>query len=970
MNWRKAVLFVVLAIGLCIPSAASARVMQTGIADDAVLLDGGSEADDAVEQWRAMGIDVVRIQVSWARVAPSPQSAVPPPGFQAENPDDPAYRWGAIDQGMARLARVGIKPMLMLDGPPPLWASGNPAKRNPRYRPSAIAFAKFAQAVARRYGNAVDQYILWNEPNLPVWLQPQADCGKRTCTPVSPNVYREMVRAAYPAIHAVDGVAQVLIGALAPAGGDLKSENANMRPLEFLRGLGCFDSSFKAIRTGGCKKFQPALADGIAYHPHSTRHAPSQPYAHPDNADLGSLKKVERLLDRLQRSHRLVGATTPLSLWLDEYGYQTNPPDKLRGVSPGAQDRYLQQAAYIAWHDPRVVLFAQYLWKDEPALGGRRYTGWQSGLHFADGSEKPALAHFNDPIWVDFRDNVAWGQVRPGGVHTVTVQRRIAGGATNWETLATVQTDTDGSWQIPTTPVPFATYRSIAEDGTMSSALIAVPPGQTSADEVPSGSPDDALVSRRAVGAVAGAPIPRSFAGLSMEYWSAQSYLGGTRPNPIFARLMRTLAAGGNGAPTIRIGGNSTDETWWNPGGAPRPPGVATDVTPAWLGVLRQWTALTRTPMMLGLNLALHDPANAAAYAQAAFGAIPPGLLAAFEIGNEPDLYTTPRTFRVGSRLIARGQRRPTGYGYGDYRTELQNVRQAVEAAAPGAPLSAGGFASAAWEDNEDDVLSQPGPRPIGFSAHTYAMHTCDRNPHRTKVSFAKALLGPSAFAPPVARMAQLAAVASAHGSTFRVSEMNSANCGGVHGASDALASALWGTDVMFALADAGIRGVNFHTFTGAFYAPVDFGLHKGHFAGFVRPLFYAMMLFNRATPRGARLVAVGPNPPTAPLKTWATIDPAGTRRVVVINKSPVKPRRLVLRVPGAAGRARVQRLVGPSITATAGITLGGRGYGDATSDGKLRGKDRSERVVRRGGAFRIDVPPASAALVTIAAGR
>jgi Glycosyl hydrolase family 79 C-terminal beta domain len=963
------VIAVVLALGLVAPSAASARVMQTGIADDAVLLGGGPDADEAVDDWAAMGVDTVRIQVNWARIAPAPTAAAPPPGFQPQNPDDPGYNWGVIDGAMARLARVGIKPILMIDGPPPLWGSGNPSKGNPRYRPSAAAYANFAAAVATRYGGAVDEYILWNEPNLPLWLQPQADCGKKRCTPVSPNVYRAMVRAAYPAIHAVDPVATVLIGALAPAGAGLRSDNANMRPLEFLRGLGCFDRTFHAVKTGGCRGFKPALADGISYHPHSTRHAPSQPYAHPDNADIGSLGKIERLLDRLQRSHRLQGATIPLGLWLDEYGYQTNPPDKLRGVSPGAQDRYLQQAAYIAWHDPRVVLFAQYLWKDEPAGDGRKYTGWQSGLHFADGSDKPALAHFPDPIWVDFRSKVAWGQVRPGGVHSVAVQRRIAGGATNWETLAVVQTDTDGSWQIPTAPVPFATYRSIAEDGTTSAAMIAVPPAQASEDEVPGTTPDDTLVARRAVGTVAGAPIPRSFAGFSMEYWAASSYLGATRPNPIFARLVQTLAKGGNGAPTIRVGGNSTDETWWNPGGAARPAGVATDVTPAWLSSLRTWTALTRTPMMLGLNLALHDPANAAAYAQAAFGAVPPGLLAAFEVGNEPDLYTQPRTFRVGSRVIARGQRRATGYAYGDYRAELQTVRGAVEAAAPGAPLAAGGFASAAWEDNEDDVLSQPGPRPIAFSAHTYALHTCDRNPHRTKASFANALLGPNAIAPPVARMAQLAAVAATHGSTFRVSEMNSANCGGVHGASDALASALWGTDALFALADAGVRGVNFHTFTGAFYAPVDFGLHKGHFAGFVRPLFYGMLLFDRATPRGARLLAVGPNPSTGSLKTWGTVDRAGTRRVVVINKSPVKTRRLVLRVPGGAGRARVQRLVGPSITATRGITFGGRGYGDATTDGKLRGKARTERVARRGGAFRIDVAPASAALVTIRRG-
>ena len=400
-----------------------------------------------------------------------------------------------------------------------------------------------------------------------------------------------------------------------------------------------------------------------------------------------------------------------------------------------------------------------------------------------------------------------------------------------------------------------------------------------------------------------------------MEYWAAPSYLGGARPNPIFARLMQTLAAPGNGAPTIRIGGNSTDQTWWNPAGAPRPGGIVTDVTPAWLAVIRQWTALTRTPMMLGLNLALHDPANASRVrARRSPGDAAGPARRARDRQRARPLHPAAHV----PRRQPRDRARPAAPAGLRLRRLPRRARAASAARSrrprPGRRRSPpAAFASSAWEDNEDDLLSQPGPRPIGFSAHTYAMHTCDRSPHRKKVSFAKALLGPSALAPPVARMAQLAAVAAAHGSTFRVSEINSANCGGVHGASDALASALWGADMLFSLADAGVRGVDFHTFTGAFYAPVDFGLHKGHFAGFVRPLFYAMLMFNRATPLGARLLPVGPNPPTAPLKTWATLDPKGTRRVVVINKSPVKTRRLVLRAPGARrtgeGAAAARRL-------------------------------------------------------------
>jgi hypothetical protein len=129
------------------------------------------------------------------------------------------------------------------------------------------------------------------------------------------------------------------------------------------------------------------------------------------------------------------------------------------------------------------------------------------------------------------------------------------------------------------------------------------------------------------------------------------------------------------------------------------------------------------------------------------------------------------------------------------------------------------------------------------------------------------------------------------------------------------------------------------------------------------------MLLFDRASPKGARLLSAGPNPRAGSFKTWATVDPAGTRRVVVINKSPAKTRRLVLKVPGAGARAKVQRLRGPSIIATDGVTFGGRGYGVATPDGRLRGKARSEHTSRRSGSFRIDMPPASAALVTVAAG-
>src|SRR5262249_44011714 len=62
-------------------------------------------------------------------------------------------------------------------------------------------------------------------------------------------------------------------------------------------------------------------------------------------------------------------------IWLSEYGYQTNPPDRFLGVSRAKQARYLDEAALRAYLAPRVDMLIQFLVQDEPELGG-----WQSGL--------------------------------------------------------------------------------------------------------------------------------------------------------------------------------------------------------------------------------------------------------------------------------------------------------------------------------------------------------------------------------------------------------------------------------------------------------------------------------------------------------------------------------------------------------------------------------------------------------------
>jgi hypothetical protein len=418
-------------------------------------------------------------------VAPGALSAAEPLFFDARDPDDPQYDWAYLDRAIGLVVDAGMKPLLSVTGSGPLWTSRVPSMGSPRYLPDPVKFGQFAEAVARRYGRVTDRYLIWNEPNQPLWLQPQQECpaGARRCTPVAPHTYRALFRAAYPAIHRADPGAQVIAGALAPRGADPTQRNRPLRPLAFIRAFGCVDDRFRPVRTGRCAGFRPARIDGFAYHPHAIKADPAMPSPHTDDANIADLRKLETTLDAVQRAR---GFTTPTGahapLHLTEFGYQTNPPDPYDGVTPAQQSRWLQQAAYLAWRDPRVRTLIQYEWRDEGVksvgAGRKRYAGWQSGLLYADGRAKPALGGFLHPFFADV-DALAprvrfWGQVRPGARHSVLLQRRSPAGT--FVTVARLRTDGHGTF-VKTLVVPRpGAYRYRTVDAVSGSGPVVPPP--------------------------------------------------------------------------------------------------------------------------------------------------------------------------------------------------------------------------------------------------------------------------------------------------------------------------------------------------------------------------------------------------------------------------------------------------------------------------------------------------------------
>ncbi len=403
--------------------AAAARGAETSIMDDQLLLNASeAEIDKEMALFRAMGIDRLRVSAFWNQIAPNALSRDKPVGFDGANASDPRYAFGPLDRVVARADNHGIKVMITISTPAPIWATGRTAKPNPLWKPSPTEFEAFTAAVVSRYASVADQYGISNEPNQGNWLQPQTDKRGR---PVSPHLYRALVHAAYPRIKELDPDSVVLVGELAASGREGRGADVNMRPLRFLRAMTCRDSRYRPLRRGRCKGFRPIPADAIGHHPYQLLLSPRHRSENRNDAAINDGRRLVRVIDRLTRLGALEpGVGRRLNVFYTEFGYQTSPPDPFAGVSLAKQRRYLQLAAYLVWRTPRIRGLNQFRLTDGAleGFGPNRFKEFQSGLLFRNRRAKPAFRIFRHPF-VIVGDRF-WGHVRPGGAHTVRVEHR------------------------------------------------------------------------------------------------------------------------------------------------------------------------------------------------------------------------------------------------------------------------------------------------------------------------------------------------------------------------------------------------------------------------------------------------------------------------------------------------------------------------------------------------------------------
>jgi hypothetical protein len=354
---RFALALTVSALALsCMPAPAEAsRYVRYGVQDDAWLAAGPGDFYERLAELRELGVEVYRFTLRWDQVQPARGT----------------FDWTWPDAVIQGLRANGIAPVVTIWGTP-RWANGG---RAPNFAPrSKWALAAFAKTAATRYRAQARHWLIWNEPNQRRWLRP-----------TTPRAYVNLLNVSYTAIKRANPRAVVAGGVTAPRG-NVGGEN----PVNWIRGM-------RANR---------AKLDAYAHHPYPTRPRQETPWS----GGCAWCKTITMAdLDRLIREVR---RNFPRKrIWLTEYGYQTNPPERWLGVSPALQALYAGAASLRAYQAPLVDMLIHFMIQDDG-----RPAGWQSGLRKLNGAAKPAYNAFKVPLAQVSRSGartIVWGQVRP-----------------------------------------------------------------------------------------------------------------------------------------------------------------------------------------------------------------------------------------------------------------------------------------------------------------------------------------------------------------------------------------------------------------------------------------------------------------------------------------------------------------------------------------------------------------------------
>ena len=405
----------------------------------------------------------------------------------------------------------------------------------------------------------------------------------------------------------------------------------------------------------------------------------------------------------------------------------------------------------------------------------------------------------------------------------------------------------------------------------------------------------------------------------------------------------------------LRVGGDSTDWTWWPVPGMRRPGGVKLDLTPGSMAVTKAVAQDLGAKLILGINLEADSTRVAAAEARAFADRVGAASIGGLEIGNEAELYPAFNWYRTAAGVGVRG--RPPGYDFASMIGDFSRMAAVM----PDVPLAGPSSGSPEFLPSLSTFLARE-PKVKIATVHAYPLKHCAGAAPVTESD----LLSDTASNGLASTVAPWVAAAHHRGVPMRVDEMNAITCGGTRGISNTYGSALWALDTMFAMAQAGVDGVNVHTVPGTINEILGPTFAHGKLVDGRAPRVLWAADVRPGGPSGIAAAVARWHPPSG-VKVWAVRAPDHSIRVVVINKL----RRRTMTIPVSwvlvTAPATLERLEGRSLSATSAVSLGGQSFGTATTTGKLA-PAQAISLAPSGGVYSVRVPAASAALLTVPA--
>ncbi|MBA2476752.1 MAG: hypothetical protein H0V40_12465 [Actinobacteria bacterium] len=353
---------------------------MTGIYDEAQTLYGNPDRTFPI--LAQLRTQLIRVNLYWGHPQFGVSKARP---LYFQDPDEPGkYDWGIYDRLVLYAQQYNIRVVFSIVGTP-RWANGGKGFNVPPTNGADLK--RFAYTAATRYvGTKVNNdgitlpkvrhWVAWNEPNNPNFLKTQFKRVGAGYVIQSARDYAKICNAV------VTGIKSTLIrdnkvacGVTGPRGNNNpKAPRSSVSPLAFLR----------AMKAAGAKGF-----DAYAHHPYSGG-ASQEPTKAPPlvKGKFGTSVELGNIDVLIAELTRLYGRKP---LWITEYAYQTNPPDRVFGVSNTLQAKYLTQAFVLARKHPRIDMMLWFLIRDENFLDG-----WQSGFFTATGKKKPSFNAFRN----------------------------------------------------------------------------------------------------------------------------------------------------------------------------------------------------------------------------------------------------------------------------------------------------------------------------------------------------------------------------------------------------------------------------------------------------------------------------------------------------------------------------------------------------------------------------------------------